>query len=385
MIKPLSEFSDSGFLEISTQIKMKQSKFLLLAVSFLAFHQAFSQKASYKTENIVLITLDGLRWQELFKGADSLFVDDTGMIKSIGSLLGDFWDEDPVVRRKMLFPFIWSTIATQGQIYGNRKFGNRVDNQNKMWFSYPGYNEILSGFADDERINSNSKMNNPNVTLLEYLNQMPVYKDKVYAYGSWDVFPYIINEERSGVPVNAGFDKAEGDDLTDVEKTINRLQSEIRGPWGGVRLDPFTHHFAMEGMKKYKPRITYIAYGETDDWAHDNEYDQYLWSAKQTDAYIREIWEFIQSDPQYRDKTTMIITTDHGRGTNKSSWKSHGSDVYDAGEIWIAAIGPDTPGIGEMKTQGDWQSAMIARTVFKLLGMEYPDAKAAPPINEMIK
>ncbi|MDP3472703.1 MAG: hypothetical protein Q8S14_12595 [Algoriphagus sp.] len=141
-----------------------------------------AQKTS-KTENIVLITLDGLRWQELFKGADSLFVDDTGMIKSMGSLLGDFWHEDPKLRRKMLFPFVWNTVATQGQIYGNRAHGNMVNNQNKMWFSYPGYNEVLSGFADDERINSNSKINNPNVTFLEYLNQKPEYKGKVMAFG----------------------------------------------------------------------------------------------------------------------------------------------------------------------------------------------------------
>jgi hypothetical protein len=365
--------------------KMKISNFLFLALCLLASQPAFSQNKTHKTENIVLITLDGLRWQELFKGADSLFVDDSGMIKSMGSLLGDFWHEDPKLRRKMLFPFVWNTVATQGQIYGNRAHGNMVNNQNKMWFSYPGYNEVLSGFADDERINSNSKINNPNVTFLEYLNQKPEYKGKVMAFGSWDVFPYIVNKERSGVPVNAGFDKAEGADLTDVEKTLNRLQSEIRGPWGGVRLDPFTHHFAMEAMRKYKPRVTYIAYGETDDWAHDNEYDQYLWSAQQTDAYIREIWEFIQSDPQYKDKTTMIITTDHGRGTNKSSWKSHGSSIPDAGEIWMMAIGPDTPATGEMKTQGQWQSAMIARTIFQLLGMDYPDAKAAPAIKEMVR
>jgi arylsulfatase A-like enzyme len=285
----------------------------------------------------------------------------------------------------LLLPFVWSTISKQGQIYGNRAYGNLVNTANKMWFSYPGYNEVLSGFADDKRINSNSKINNPNVTLLEYLNQMPEFRGKVYAFGSWDVFPYIVNEERSGVPVNAGFDKAEGNDLTDVEKTINRLQSEIRGPWGGVRLDPFTHHFAMEAMKKHKPRVTYIAYGETDDWAHDNEYDQYLLSAKQTDAYIREIWEFIQSDPQYKDKTTLIITTDHGRGTNKSSWKSHGSDIPDSEEIWMMAIGPDTPATGEIKTQGQWQAAMLARTIFQLLGMDYPDAKAAPAIKEMVR
>lgn len=365
--------------------KMKKLSFLAVAALIVFTQNAFSQTKTTKTENIILITFDGLRWQELFKGADSLMIDDTGMIESPGSLLKDFWAEDPTVRRKMLFPFFWSTIAEQGQIYGNRTFGNKVDNSNTMWFSYPGYNEVLSGFADDERINSNSKINNPNVTLLEYLNQKPEFRRKVMAFGSWDVFPYIINEERSGVPVNAGFDKAEGNDLTETEKTLNRLQSEIRGPWGEVRLDPFTHHYALEAIKKYQPRVTYIAYGETDDWAHGGKYDQYLLSAKQTDAFIREIWETVQADPQYKDKTTMIITVDHGRGVSKTSWKGHGSSIPEAGQIWMMAIGPDTPASGEMKVSGQWHSAMIARTIFKLLGMEYPDAKAAPAVKEMVR
>ncbi|TDK47258.1 sulfatase-like hydrolase/transferase [Algoriphagus formosus] len=363
---------------------MVKNFYLLVFCLISPWGIAHAQKVT-KTENVILITFDGLRWQELFKGADSLMVDDTGLIDTPGSLLADYWHTDSKKRREMLFPFFWSTIAAEGQLYGNRLFGNKVDNSNKMWFSYPGYNEVLSGFADDERINSNSKINNPNVTFLEYLNQMPEYNGKVMAFGSWDVFPYIINEERSGVPVNAGFDLAEGDDLTDVERTVNRIQQEIRGPWGGVRLDPFTHHFAMEGLKKHRPKVMYIAYGETDDWAHGGKYDQYIWSAHQTDAYIKEIWDWVQSDSEYKDKTTLIISTDHGRGITKTSWKDHGASVPEGGEIWMMAIGPDTPASGEMKIEGQWNSAQIARTLFKLLGLEYPDNKAGSVIDDMIQ
>jgi len=362
---------------------MKKSIYALFVLSSLLVGSAQAQE--YKTENIVLITFDGLRWQELFKGADSLMINDTGMIETPNSLLADYWSTDPIKRREMLFPFFWNTIAKEGQIYGNRAYGNLVDNQNKMWFSYPGYNEVLSGFADDARITSNDKNNNQNVTFLEHLNLMPDYKGKVMAFGSWDVFPYIINAERSGIPVNAGFVKAIGPNLTEKELLINRFQDEIRGPWGGVRLDPFTHHYAMEALKTKKPKVLYISYGETDDWAHGNKYDQYIWSAKQTDAYIKEIWEYLQSDPQYKGKTTMIITVDHGRGVTKTSWRSHGSSVPEAGQIWMMAMGPDTPASGEMKIKGQWQSAMVARTIFKLLGKEYPDEKAAPAIQEMIK
>ncbi|WP_192350864.1 alkaline phosphatase family protein [Algoriphagus sp. Y33] len=364
---------------------MLKKSIIYAALAFCFFRIGTVKGQEYKTENIILITLDGLRWQEVFKGADSLLVDDTGMVKEPGSLLEDFWNIDPLVRRGMLLPFLWNTIAEEGQIYGNRAYGNKVDNSNKMWFSYPGYNEVLSGFADDRHINSNDKINNPNVTFLEYLNQKPGFKGKVMAFGSWDVFPYIINEERSAVPVNAGFDIAEGADLSPEEILTNKMQSEIRGPWGGVRLDVFTQNYAMAALKNKKPRVLYVSYGETDDWAHGNQYDQYIWSAKQTDAYIKEIWDFVQSDPQYKDKTTMIITTDHGRGISKTSWRSHGSSVPEAGEIWMAAIGPDTPAGGEMKSQGQWHSSMVARTIFQLLGMEYPDSKADRGIREMVE
>lgn len=282
-------------------------------------------------------------------------------------------------------PFMWKTIASQGQLYGNRKLGNKVDCSNSMWFSYPGYNEILTGFADDERITSNSKINNPNVTVLEYLNKRQEYKGKVAAFGSWDVFPFIINRERSGIPVNAGFEKA-GENASEIEQFLNKIQDEIRGPWGSVRLDVFTHHFAMEELKKNKPNVLFISYGETDDYAHDGDYDQYLQSARQTDAYISEVWDFIQSDLQYKDKTTLIITTDHGRGTNpKSTWKSHGKSIPDAGEIWVALIGPDTPALGEVKEKGQLYQNQVARTLSNALGVSYDQKKAGEAIPRALK
>lgn len=338
-----------------------------------------------KTENVVLITLDGLRWQELFAGADSLLVDDSGYVGNPEALTKEFWHADPLKRREMLMPFFWSTLAKEGQLYGNRKYGNQVDCSNSMWFSYPGYNEILTGFADDQQINSNNKINNPNVTVLEYLNQQPAYRGKVAAFASWDVFPFIINAERSGIPVNAGFAKA-NQELTEREKLLNQLQDEIRGPWGSVRFDAFTHHYAMEELKKNKPKVLFISYGETDDYAHGGRYDQYLFSARQTDAYIAEVWNYLQSDPQYKDKTTLIITTDHGRGTNpKSTWKGHGSNIPDAGEIWIAVIGPDSPALGEVMRPGQLYQNQVARTLARALGVDYQQPKAGEVIAGALK
>ena len=337
------------------------------------------------TENVILITLDGLRWQELYTGADSLLIGDSGYVEDPEELVKEFWNIDPLKRREMLLPFFWDTIAKDGQLYGNRKYGNKADCSNQMWFSYPGYNEILSGFADDQNITSNDKINNPNTTILEYLNGQAAYKNKVAAFGSWDVFPYIINEERSGIYVNAGFKKAKKN-LTERELFLNKIQDEVRGPWGGVRLDVFTHHYALEELKKNKPRVLYISYGETDDYAHDGDYDQYLKSARQTDAYIKELWEFVQSDEQYKNKTTLIITTDHGRGTiPKETWRHHGSRIAGGGQIWIAVLGPDTPALGEMKQEGQVYQNQVAATALAALGIKYDQPKAGKVIDGAIK
>lgn len=361
---------------------MKKISLLLIGFT-LPLCIVHAQKTT-QTENVFLITVDGLRWQELFRGADSLFVDDTGMIEKQGALLEEYWDTDPARRRELLMPFTWSTLAKEGQIHGNRYQGNRVDLRNTMLFSYPGYNEILTGRADDARINSNDKNNNPNVTLLEYLQRMPAYQGKVLAFGSWDVFPYIVNTDRSGIPVNAGFDMAQGPDLSEAERVINRLQKEIRGPWAGVRLDPFTHHYAMEAIKKQQPRAVLIAYGEPDDWAHDNRYDEYLHSIRQFDAYLKDLWEYIQSTPGYKDKTTMIVTTDHGRGVDKATWTGHGTDIPRSREIWIAAIGPDSPALGALENDAQLYAAMIPRTIFQLLGLSYPGEGADSAIDALL-
>ncbi|BDD12130.1 hypothetical protein FUAX_45620 (plasmid) [Fulvitalea axinellae] len=323
-----------------------------------------------KTENVFLITLDGLRWQELYTGADPQLIGHKEYVDHPEELKKAFWRDSPEARRRALMPFFWSTLKAEGQLHGNRLKGSKTDCTNNMWFSYPGYNEILSGKADDIRIHSNDKFDNPNPTLIGFVNKTSEYKGKVAAFGSWDVFPFIINEKASDLYVNAGFRKAKGD-LTQKERFLNELQDQVPSPWGSVRLDAFTHGYAMETIKKETPNLVYIAYGETDDFAHDGDYEAYLKSAHRTDAFIKELWDFVQNHPKYKNKTTFIITTDHGRGTQPlETWRHHGKHIDGAGQIWFAAIGPDTPALGEV-SGGQYYQNQMAQTVAKLLGLDF--------------
>lgn len=322
--------------------------------------------AAQKTENILLITFDGLRTQEVFGGVDPTMLTSEAHTNNTPEIRKRFWAPTPEQRRVKLMPFFWGAIARQGQVFGAPEKNSTVTVTNGRYFSYPGYNEILTGKADD-RVNSNAKRLNQNVTVLEWLNKRPAFQGRVAAFCSWDVFPFIINEPRSGVPVNAGWEPLPQDGETSA--WMNRMQKEIPHYWGGVRFDIFTFQGAMDYLNKHKPRVLYVGFGETDDWAHDGRYDLYLDAAHRTDEYIRLLWEAMQAIPEYAGKTTLIMATDHGRGNTPKDWTGHGADTPGSERIWMAVMGPDTPAQG--MASGEYTQSQVAATVAALLGLDY--------------
>lgn len=344
-----------------------------ILTTFLTLFIAVISCAQLRTQNIIIITTDGLRWQDVFKGMDSVIANNSKFNEEDSAyIFKKYWSDEEKERRKKLMPFLWSTIVEKGQVFGNRTTGCKVDNANPHWFSYPGYNEIMTGFADST-IDRNDYPPNPHVTVLEFLNNQPKLKGKVVAFGAWDAFDRILNEERSGIPVMSGFDPTGGKTPTVNEKMINRLMKDSYKPWHEAEcFDVFTHHSAMEWLKTRKPRVLYIAYGETDEWAHAGKYRSYLDATNQVDTWIKEIWEFVQKDPQYKDKTSLFITVDHGRGDiKKEEWTSHNNKIADSHEIWFAAMGPDTAPRGEIKDPMQLYQQQFAQTFARLMGYIY--------------
>ena len=138
-----------------------------------------------QVENIIVITTDGLRWQELFQGMDPEIANNKKYNEGDSTyIFKKYWSDNIQERREKLMPFMWSVFASKGQLYGNRKLGNLVTTANPHWFSYPGYSEIMTGYPDPA-INSNSYEPKPHVTVLEFLNQQPKLKGKIAAFGAW--------------------------------------------------------------------------------------------------------------------------------------------------------------------------------------------------------
>ncbi|MEN0053153.1 MAG: alkaline phosphatase family protein [Mucilaginibacter sp.] len=344
-------------------------KVILLLIAVSMFVQLRAQ--AVKTKNIIIVTLDGFRWQELYRGADSALIQ-SKFTRDKDEVIKKFWAPDVSGRRKLLLPFFWNVIAEKGQLYGNRDLGNKDEVANPYRFSYPGYNEIFTGFPD-VRVNSNDPVLNPNVNVLEYLNKQKGFENKVAAFTSWHIFPAILNEKRSGLLINSGYADFKAPKAGERLKYLNGLQHkvpELIGP--DIRLDFLTFELGKAYLKQYKPRVLYMAFAETDDLAHDGSYKFYLQSANKEDGFLNELWQYLQTDPQYKDKTTLIITSDHGRGeVPLEKWMGHGTDTPNSEQSWFAVIGPDTPPAGVIKTQTTTYHKQLAQTIAGLLGFDF--------------
>ncbi|MBM87082.1 MAG: phosphoglyceromutase [Gammaproteobacteria bacterium] len=352
-------------------------------------------------DNVVLITLDGLRWQEVFTGIDRDLATHERFNTQTEFIMERFWRNSSQNRAETLLPFIHNTVFKEGSYVGNRNIGSCSAVTNEWYFSYPGYSEILTGVVNNA-IDSNAKNPNPERTMLELLDLQAGFEGKTAAFASWDVFPFIFNTKRSGVHVNAFHpEKIPADQF---EETLTQLHKDIPTPWATVRNDAFTHHYAISYILREKPRVTFISYGETDDFAHDGKYDEYIIAAHRTDRFIQDVWETLQSSESYKDNTVLFITVDHGRGEEPiEAWRHHGSKrslngymnslaEYEKGivgseAVWMAALGPGVAKTGLITTGSECiGSNRIAATLLTILGEDYQELNPnmGEPITEFL-
>jgi len=316
-----------------------------------------------RTRNIILVTADGLRWQDLFHGIDPLLAREKSVDMDPSSKDADD-RRRRYATRESLAPFFWTTIAKNGLVLTD------VSVTNAYRVSYPGYSEILTGRASDDVIKGNDPIQQPNETVLEFLKRkLALPSSRVALFSSWDHFHYIAEHTPGSIVINAGYQDSPS------SPNLSRLQHIALSPWDEARHDAFTFEMALEYLKSAKPRVLDISFDETDDWAHARRYDRVLDMISITDGFLNRLLTTLQSMPEYRNSTTLIFTSDHGRGSTLTDWSGHGSKVPGADKIWLAILGPDTPAAGEVATHAEQRD--ITPTIIKLLGLNPSDYKGA--------
>jgi hypothetical protein len=222
---------------------------------------------------------------------------------------------------------------------------------------------MFTGNVDNE-VRSNDRIWNDNVNVFELLCTNDELKGQFAAFTSWDVFPYILNSQRNGLYVNS-----------DNTLLISKKQKE-NGSLAcfkhntHCRNDMVTYLQAKEYLQRKQPSILYVALGETDEYAHEGDYFHYLKKANEADRIIEDLWYFIQTNNHYKNNTTLLITTDHGRGNGKQ-WTSHGNNIAGSSDIWFAALGNQVSALGESKQANSLYQKQIAATIANLYGAKF--------------
>jgi len=319
----------------------------LLALALIAASApARAQDPPQAPPRVVLVTIDGYRWQDLFRGADPSLVADPRYRARYVDI------PDPA---QALTPFLLS-FRHEGALIGDRDNGSCARVSNEFWFSYPGYAEILAG-RPNPRARSNQKIPNDDVTVLERLNNRQDIAGQVRVYAEWSAVPYILNVARSQISV-------------------------MHPPEEVTPHDPIVRDAAREIFTDL-PRVTWIAFGDTDNRAHEGKYEEYLAAATEADQFLAELWTAIESNPATAGRTTMIVTTDHGRGeAEDEKWRGHGSGRWrnlivpglrreGSDAVFIAARGPNVrPGSGgEYNMEKCASVSQLAATVLHSLDL----------------
>jgi hypothetical protein len=341
-------------------------------------------RAERQTENVILITLDGVRIQELFAGMDPLLAAHSESVdySDIELARERYWRDTPEGRREALMPFFWSTLAPQGMVFGNKEKGSSVKVRNGILWSSPGYAEILTGEPQSDVVD-NTLVRYPHRTILEFVRaELGLAQQEVAQFGSWDGFKLIAASRDDAFFMNGAYDPIPPRLSSPEMDYLSALRPQIMELWEESANDVVTYRLARAWLQQHRPRLMWLAFGQSDDWAHGDRYDRLLDYLHLVDSLLRDLWRTLDSMEAYRGKTTLVVTTDHGRGLTGGDWIEHDAAIPGSEDIWVAVIGPDTPDKGEAAGTGTVYQADIAATVLQFFGLDgqtfNPDA--GPPI-----
>ncbi len=326
--------------------------------------------AQRPASHVVFVTLDGVRPEDFFGGADSLILFDrkAGGVADTAAARARFWRTTAAERRRAMMPFLWDSLVPNGVLVGTLD-GAPVTITNQLKFSAPGYLELFSGSAQPD-VTSNDDRRYPIRTIFDVVHdRLATARTDVAAFTSWDVQGRLVSERPDAVVVSASYEPLPHEVRNPAGVLIEGLQRRVMHDDRSMRFDGFTHALALDYLLRYHPVLLHIGHGETDADAHERRYDRYLAMLQASDAMIRELWQAVQADPVLRNRTALVVTTDHGRGRTPGDWTSHGKDVVGAELVWIFAVGAGVPARSVITTAPTTQS-QVGPTILALLGLD---------------
>ena len=108
--------------------------------------------------------------------------------------------------------------------------------------------------------------------------------------------------------------------------------------------DELSVYIAKQLMRQLAPSLLWITLHDI-DIAHSGAFSLYVDGIRRSDRLCAELWQAIQKDPEYANKTTMFILPDFGRDSDIESggngFQHHRTGDALSRTTWLMALGPD--------------------------------------------
>jgi len=166
------------------------------------------------------------------------------------------------------------------------------------------------------------------------------------------------------------------------ETLLHGLVEYINGPEAPASGDELTFFITREVMREFSPRLILVNFWDM-DVAHWGSYSLYLNAITRTDRLTGMLWDEIQSNPAYRDKTTMLVLPELGRDGDQNTangFLNHRSGDPSCRNMWLLAMGAGVP---RGETDRPVYHVDVAATAAELLGIKVPDL-AGKPMRELL-
>jgi hypothetical protein len=313
---------------------------------------------------VVLVTIDGVRWQDVFDGGDPSLAHD--------HQLDAFADPDALVPRLR-------ELGARGIALGAGTDGcGVVRTHGTSNISLPGYLELLSGRATSCRSNACARIDTP--TILDDARRSGI--ERVASISSWETLERAATHGSEGVLVAAGARPWPVSTATELAMLSDRGMQlgPFPAPGGAYRPDSATTAIALAYLRAESPQLLHVGLGDTDEWAHRGRYDEYLDALHDADAFVGDVVDWLDHEGLL-DVTTILVTTDHGRGRD---FRSHGAALPESRRTFLIAAGRGVTSAGERCARHDVELPDIGASIRTLLGLA-PDPRpsSGTPIVEL--
>ncbi len=273
---------------------------LLIFASLASLHSYAQPAASASVDRVIYITIDGVRWQDVFENH---------------AYLNHFWHH----------------YAKLGTFYGAPNSHSLMEVAS-IPVSLPSYQSQLAGVVQPCDGNDCGRIKTR--TFAESFIDKGMAKKDVAVFSNWHKIKYAAESRPNTIYTNIGNEFAYNP-LTgkpdDEMARINKLQIHDH-PKDNDRFDKYTFAQAMHYWRKFQPRFMWMSFGDADVAAHAGNLALYRRSIAQYDKFFDELFQTLKQ-MKCDHRTLVIITTDHGRG-NGHHWTDHGTRFPEAKRTW---------------------------------------------------